>query len=106
MLVDGSGVAKAFPDFTVLRGATRQIVTTWDPPLLCICHPSVSVVAADGSVETMTVRVIVFPLALFGWVIGLLLVAFVGFRWARRAYRSTVLKAAHALPRPVSSGDA
>jgi hypothetical protein len=106
MLVDGSGVAKAFPDFTVMRGATRQITTTWDPPLLCICHPSVSVVAADGSVETMTVRVIVFPLALFAWVVGLLLVAFVGFRWARRGYRSTVLKAAHALPRPVSSGDA
>jgi hypothetical protein len=106
LVISGAGTGQAFPDFTVMRDATRQVTTTWDPPLLCICHPSVSVVGADGTVQSVTVRVIVFPLPLLGWAIGALFVAVVGVRWARRGYRANVVKAAGLLPRPVSRGDA
>jgi hypothetical protein len=96
----------SFPDFTVLRGATRQITTTWEPPLFCICHPSVRIVDADGTVQVRTIRVIVVPLPRIGGLLAGLLVLMVGVRMSRRGYRANVLKAAGRLPRPVSSGDA
>jgi hypothetical protein len=97
--LDASGSPSAFPDFTIVRGATRDIATTWDPPLLCVCHPTVSFRNADGSVQTATVRVIVFPLYLLGILVGALLVLFVGLRVWRRRYRVNVARAA-ALLRP------
>jgi hypothetical protein len=106
LLVQADGTADAFPDFTVLRGATRVVTTTWDPPLFCICHPSVRIVDADGSVHVRSVRVVVVPLPLIGGVLGALLVLMLGVHLARRGYRANVLKAAGLLPRPVSSGDA
>jgi hypothetical protein len=104
--VSGAGRAKAFPDFTVMRGATRTIVTRWNPPLMCICHPSVSIVGADGIAHSMSIRVVVIPVLLIGEVAGGVLVLLIGFRLARRGYRANVLKAASVLHRPVSSGDA
>jgi hypothetical protein len=95
--VDVAGSAAAFPDFTVVRGATRDIATTWDPPLFCICHPEVSFTNADGAVQSMTVRVIVFPVVLVAAVLGGLLL-FVLVLWlSRRRYRSNVRTAAVAL---------
>jgi hypothetical protein len=85
--VDVAGATPAFPDFTVMRGATRDISTTWDPPLMCVCHPAVSIVSADGTVQTTTIRVIVFPLHLLGIAVGVLLALAAGF-WLRRRRRA------------------
>ncbi len=104
--VGGAGTAAPFPDFTVLRGATRDISTTWEPPLLCICHPSVSFVNADGSVQAMRVQVIVFPLPLAGALLVAAAVLVIGFRLARRRYQFNVRTAAAALNGPVGVGDA
>jgi hypothetical protein len=103
LTVDASGTPSAFPDFTVIRSSTRDIATTWDPPLLCVCHPTVSFRNADGTVQTATVRVIVFPLYLLGILVGALLVLFVGLRVWRRRYRLNVARAA-ALLRPRAGG--
>jgi hypothetical protein len=94
LTVDAAGTPSAFPDFTIVRGSTRDIGTTWDPPLLCVCHPTVSFRNADGSVQTATVLVIVFPLYLLGILVGALLVLFVGLRVWRRRYRANVARAA------------
>src|SRR6476469_1974304 len=85
--LDVGGSATAFADFTVMRGATRDISTTWDPPLMCVCHPSVSIVSADGTVRTTTIRVIVFPLQLLGISVGVVMVLAAGF-WLRRRRRA------------------
>jgi hypothetical protein len=101
--VSAAGTAADFPDFTVMRGATRVISTTWNPPLACICHPSVSFTNADGTVQTRTLRVVVLPLPLIAATAGglLVLVALVWF--SRRRYRASVIKAAGHLAGPVSS---
>jgi hypothetical protein len=106
LAVGGAGTAANFADFSVLRGATRRISTSWDPPLMCICHPSVSVANADGIVHTTTVRVIVFPLLQVGIALGALLLLGLGGRLIRRGYRRHVIRAAAVLNRPVSSGHA
>ena len=99
--VTAAGTAAPFPDFTVMRGSTRNIGTTWDPPLMCICHPTVSFVNADGAAQSATVRVIVFPLHLLGIILGALLVLAVGSRLMRRRYQANVIKAAALLGPPV-----
>jgi hypothetical protein len=92
--MNDTGAATVFPDFTIDRGSVREVATTWDPPLMCICHPAVSFVNADGSVQSATVRVIVFPLHLLGVVVGVLLVLWLGTRLWRRRYRAKVASAA------------
>ncbi|GAA1427306.1 hypothetical protein GCM10009616_04120 [Microlunatus lacustris] len=94
LTVSGAGTAEPFPDFTVPRGSVREIATTWDPPLLCICHPTVTMTSTDGGLQSQTVRVIVFP---WPWVVGgvgvgllLLLVVKLG----RRRYAAHVAEAA------------
>jgi hypothetical protein len=94
MIIGGAGSPAAFPDFTVLRGSFRDISTTWNPPLMCICHPSVSIAKADGSVQTTVIRVIVFPLYQLGIIIVALLVLALVIRQLRRRYRTTVRNAA------------
>lgn len=101
LLVDAAGEAEPFPDFTVMRGGTRDISTTWDPPLMCICHPTVAVVNADGTESTMTVRAIVFPVWHALAILAVLLLAAAGYWLARRRYRASVLEAAAAL-RPLT----
>ncbi|OLF15182.1 hypothetical protein [Actinophytocola xanthii] len=80
LTVDAAGTARAFPDFTVMRGSTRVVRTTWDPPLLCVCHPAVSITNADGSVRTVTVRVVVLPV----YLLLAVLAAAVAVLWVRR----------------------
>lgn len=84
----------AFPDFTVSRGATRDVTAVWKAPFVCICYPTVAIDNASGIVSTATLRVIVFP-----W--HLLLGAFVAvgvvvalMRLGRRSFRAQVAKAA------------
>jgi len=90
----GSGPDARFADFTVARGGTREVSTTWDPPIACVCHLQVSVTNPGGDVQTRAVRVIVFPwpaaLAVLGAVLLLLLV----LRTTRRVFRAKVAQAA------------
>jgi hypothetical protein len=105
LTIEAGGGTAAFPDFTVPRGATRDIVASWDPPLACICHPSVSFVNTGQAVQTQTIRVIIFPWHLLGIAVGSFLALLLLIRLARRHYRAQVSKAA-ALQRLGSGGDA
>jgi len=100
LVVHAAGERVVFPDFTVMRGSTRHVITAWDPPFLCVCHPTVSVANTNGPMQTATVRVIVFPLHLLGAVVGTLLVlALMLYLWRRR-YRANVLRAAARMNAP------
>jgi hypothetical protein len=101
--ITGAGSAAAFPDFTVMRDSTRDVSTTWNPPFMCICHPTVSIVDAGGVVRSASVRVIVFPVGLFAIVLAGLLVLAVAIRVTRRRYRASVLTAAARISQPVGS---
>lgn len=105
LTIHTAGSTAVFPDFTVLRGSTRDISTTWDPPLICVCHPSVSFTNADGSIQSATVRVIVFPLYQLGIVLVVLALVVLGALWWRRRYRANVASAAAKLPRSTDGGD-
>jgi hypothetical protein len=106
LVIDAAGARSAFPDFTVLRGGSRDIHTTWDPPLLCICHPTVSFANADGTVQSATVRVVVFPLDLLGaLIVGAVLIV-LALRWRGRRYRAGVLRAAERLRAAGAGSDA
>ncbi|GLZ39297.1 hypothetical protein Acsp05_29210 [Actinokineospora sp. NBRC 105648] len=101
--VSASGESATFPDFTVLRGGTRDISTDWEPPLFCVCYPSVTVTNANGVTRTVQAQVVVVPLHLIGVVLGALLVLWLAYRLARRRYRAAVATAA---ARVNESGDA
>jgi hypothetical protein len=94
LAVDTAGSLVVFPDFTVPRGATRDVSTKWEPPLMCVCHPTTSVVGADGSIKSQTVRVIVFPFHLLGLLLVAVLIIFLVVRLRRRRFRAAVLAAA------------
>ena len=101
--MESAGSATTFPDFTVMRGATREVSTVWDPPLLCICHPTVTFTNAGGVPQTVSTTVVIFPLDL----LGLLIVVF-AVRWRRR-YQAAVRRAAEAVrwgPPPVAGSHA
>ncbi|HEY3670643.1 MAG TPA: hypothetical protein VGN51_06905 [Acidimicrobiia bacterium] len=104
--VTGPGTAAPFPDFTVMRGSSRDVTTTWKPPLFCICHPKVSFVDADGTVHTATVQVIVVPVKLVVIVVGGVILLALAVWLLRRRYHAHVTRAALALQAPVSGGDA
>jgi hypothetical protein len=92
LTVGGPGSADPFADFTVPRDTERVVSTTWDPPLVCICGPTVSVINADGSVSEVSARVIVFP---WPWLVGsaaVALVLWLGVRASRRRYRATIAR--------------
>jgi hypothetical protein len=50
-----------FPDFTVVRGADRIVSTSWDAPLVCVCHPSLTITNAGQAPQTVSTRVVVAP---------------------------------------------
>jgi P pilus assembly chaperone PapD len=101
-----SGNSANFPAFTVLRGATRAISTTWNPPVMCICHVKVAITNADGSVHAMSVRVIVFPWQKVLIGLGALLLMVLLIFGLRRRYRSNVVRAAARLNRAHADVDA
>jgi hypothetical protein len=89
-----------FPDFTVTRGAVRDVTMNWtDPPLMCICDATLAVRGADGKTQELSTRIVVMPLHLFaGALVGVLLL--IGaVRIVRRRYRASVRNAAHAMRR-------
>jgi len=105
LTVTGAGTAEPFPDFTVPRNSVRDVATTWDPPFLCVCHPTVTMTSADGGLQSQTVRVVVFPWQWFAAGVGAVLLVLLLVRTSRRRYQATVAKAAAALSARVSAGD-
>jgi hypothetical protein len=69
--VGTAGRQTRFNDFTVARGADRVVTTTWDAPLVCVCHPSLTVTNAGQAPQTVSTRVVVLPWWLL---VGLVLV--------------------------------
>ncbi|WP_344125537.1 hypothetical protein [Luedemannella flava] len=87
-----------FPDFTVVRGATREITTDWRrPPLFCWCSARLTVPSADGQPQVVTFRIVIIPLHLVGGAFVLIAVAALVLYLARRRYRAQVLTAARAM---------
>jgi hypothetical protein len=86
-----------FPDFTVVRGATRNIAALWrEPPLACICHARLIVPDADGGARQVTVRIVIFPLHLFGAALAIALLILFVPRLVARRYRARVRAAVEA----------
>jgi hypothetical protein len=91
--LEAPGATATFPDFTVLRESTREITTTWDPPLMCVCDLTVAVSNTPGEIQALTVRVVVFPLQELGALLGVLLMALVAAGLIRHHFRTTVARA-------------
>jgi hypothetical protein len=104
LTIDSGGSKTPFPDFTVPRDSTRSISAEWDPPLICVCHPTVHLANTGQATQAQSVRVIIFPWHLLAMLVGGLLVVLVAIRTARRRYRAQVMKAA-ARQSQVSSGN-
>jgi hypothetical protein len=86
-----------FPDFTVVRGATREVTAVWsDPPLACVCHARLMVSDADGGARQVAVRIVIVPLHLIGALLALTLMALVIPRFVVRRYRARVRAAVEA----------
>ena len=94
LTVDSAGEKAAFPDFTVPRDSTRDISVAWDPPLMCVCHPTVHFANAGEAMQTQSVRVIVFPWHLLAILVGVVFLLLFLVGSARRRYRAQVMKAA------------
>jgi hypothetical protein len=93
--VDGRDVP--FPDFTVLRGASREVTVKWeDPPFMCICHATVSASGTDGT-SSQTRTLIIFPVHLLALLVGIPVAFYVLMRLAGRRYRKHLLIAARTL---------
>jgi hypothetical protein len=93
--VDGRDVP--FPDFTVLRGTSREVTVKWeDPPLMCICHVTVSA-SGTGGTSSQTRTLIIFPVHLLALLAGISVAFYVLMRLARRRYRKHLLGAARTL---------
>lgn len=95
-----------FADFTVLRGATRDVSTTWTPPIACVCHVRLAIPAAKGTTSTTSATVVVLPLDLMAVAILAILAAVLVARFRRRRYEGRVQAAAAAMQQFSSSGDA
>ena len=102
--IEGADGAARFADFTVPRGTDRTVTATWDPPLIGIFHPTITFTNADGSVQTASVRVIVFPVVPALVLVGALLVLGSLMLLARRGYLASVRKAG-ALQAVAGGGD-
>ncbi len=95
--VEVNGREIPFPDFTVLRGGSRDVTVRWaDPPLMCICHAKVSIAGTSGTI-TRSATVVIFPLHLLALLGGAAVVLYGLTWWARRRYRAQVLAAAQRL---------
>jgi hypothetical protein len=95
--VDVGGGRVGFPDFTVLRDSTREITARWNPPLMCVCHATLSVPGSDGRASTAPVRIIIFPLHLLAILLGGLVALLLMGWFVGRRYRADVLATASAL---------
>ncbi|HZG92303.1 MAG TPA: hypothetical protein VEZ42_19015 [Pseudonocardia sp.] len=97
LTVTSAGNATTFPDFTVMRGATRNVSTAWEPPLMCICNPTVTYLDDAGVPQTATATVVVFPADLFAGLVLLAVAIAFAIRWRRRRYQAAVRRAAESI---------
>jgi P pilus assembly chaperone PapD len=82
---EANGKEVAFPEFSLLRDSVRTVTTVWsDPPMLCLCTITVSAADGQGHVVTTSTRVIVFPFALVGGLLLLILGLWLVLRTQRR----------------------
>ncbi|MEO3810925.1 hypothetical protein ABGB17_18150 [Sphaerisporangium sp. B11E5] len=79
-----------FPDFTVLRGSVREVSTSWEPPLMCVCRATVSIPGPGGGTHAST-RIVVLPLHLMA--IPLAALAALSLFWILRRRRRTAAAA-------------
>ncbi|MFI7056241.1 hypothetical protein ACIBLB_29665 [Streptosporangium canum] len=87
--VDGREIP--FPDFTVLRGTSRDVTVRWtDPPVMCVCHAKVSVSGPDGT-SSRSATVVVFPLHLFVMLLSVSGALYLLALWARRRCQARLL---------------
>jgi len=87
--VGTSGHRSRVADFTVVRGAERVVSTEWDAPLVCVCHPSLTVTNSAGAAQTVSTRVVVLPWwVLAGLAVLVLAAALVLLRNRRRSTRT------------------
>lgn len=91
--IQAGGSELLFPDFTVVRGATREVAATWDPPFVCFCDVTVAVPGGN----TRTVQVVVFPLHLVVVLVSLVMGGALIWVVARSRYRRRVESAAREL---------
>jgi len=105
MHVEVGGGRVAFPDFTVMRGSTREVTARWNPPLMCVCHATLSVPGSDEEVNAPAVRIIIFPLHLAAALFGVLIVLLLLGWFVRRRYRARVLAVASALSADQAAND-
>jgi hypothetical protein len=93
------GTALAFPDFTVLRGATRVIGSRAQHlPLICVCRVTVTTDDGTGHPTSLSRRFVVFPLrAAIGMLLltVTLIVLLRRLRSRRRSRRNEQLESTH-----------
>ncbi|WP_459801642.1 COG1361 family protein [Herbidospora sp. RD11066] len=91
--VAAGGSELMFPDFTVVRGAAREVTVTWEPPFVCYCDVTVALPGGNAR----TVQVVVFPLHLFVVLVALVMGGFLVGIVVRHRYRRRVESAAREL---------
>lgn len=101
--IDAADGLTQFPEFTVPRDSDRNVIGTWDPPLIGVFHPTATFTNADGGVQTASVRVVVFPVVPAMILVGALMMLGLLILIARRGYRTSVTRTA-ALQAIASSG--
>jgi uncharacterized protein (TIGR03382 family) len=87
-----AGDTLPFPDFTLLRGGSREVGASWtDPPLFCVCRAVVTVVDPDGASRSARTTIVILPVHLIGpgaaIVLALLLLGWLFRRRARRHFQ-------------------
>ena len=86
LAVEVAGDRVDVPDFTVMRGATRELTVRWeDPPWFCLCTATFTVPEASGGVQQRSVRMVIVPLHLLGLALAAIAGVVIGYvGWRRR----------------------
>jgi len=93
-----SGATVKFADFDIVRGATLVESTSWkNPPLMCVCHETVTIANANGTTSHATATTVVFPLQLFALAIAALIMLILVTWLVRRRFHSRVATEARRL---------
>jgi len=90
LAVEVAGRQLDVPDFTVMRGATRELTVQWDdPPWFCLCKATLTVPDLNGRMQRQSVEVVIVPLHLIGAALALLTsAAIVYVGWRRGVWHS------------------
>ncbi|MDN3358964.1 hypothetical protein [Actinomadura sp. DC4] len=105
MHVEVGGGRVSFPDFTVMRDSTREVTARWNPPLMCVCHATLSVPGSNAKASPAAVQIIIFPVHLAAALFGVLMILLLLGWFVRRRFRAKVLAAASALSADQAAND-